>query len=702
MTVEKRNLIELLENCRIMKIPFFQREYTWDTHDTEKLLNDIYYSKTENYFLGSIILKKGKGHENIIIDGQQRISTIILIYKIILKYFKEFDSYELAKLKIVFNSLEFDSFNLKDGDKLLQIIRNDDGQFDPKIKNTKYYENYLAIDRFIRNMSNSNIDKEGIAVMLFEMLGKVFLSEIIVEEDVDQHKLFSQINSSGKPLTAFDLVKNYLFSDISNELEDNYKKEDTIKKMLDKLSDVTEFKNSKLRDNALRHFIAFKTISLPNQNKDAIYQSFISLKNKYYNDKSIEMFDDLYKFLFYYDYLINRKWEDNKTLSPMLLTLIESFSTYSVVLITIFIINSELHGYEINMSNEQVKIIEKSLLILEAYKYKREFYGHSEKTITRFIPKLSADIRNEYFDNYETNVVLYFFLVKKPSIDATYKMPSERDFEKGLNINGIYASGSSKEIIKSFLYRLSNHQYKDSPKLSTLSIEHIVPQDQSKWMSFGYNVDVELIDKLHTIGNLTLTSYNSELSNNIFSKKQELFKNKDGFPLNKYFINEVNEWNLIEIEKRAKWIYEICQKIWNFKDMDRIISDNQEFFNNYNYHFKEEIINETKVFDFGIKNGNLFHHNISYFKNIINLIDSYNIKKILSNLMVHGLSTKENELKVFGVQRSGWISQSIYSFFDIQSKEVKGKYDEEEFEEFIVSKNQDINLMVEYIRKELK
>ncbi|MGL5591898.1 MAG: DUF262 domain-containing protein, partial [Metamycoplasmataceae bacterium] len=141
MTVEKRNLIELLENCRIMKIPFYQREYTWDTQDTEKLLNDIFYSKTDKYFLGSIILKKGKGHENIIIDGQQRISTIILVYKIILKYFKDFESYELDKLKIVFDRLEFDSFNLKDGDKLLQIIRSEDDNFEPKIKETKYYEN---------------------------------------------------------------------------------------------------------------------------------------------------------------------------------------------------------------------------------------------------------------------------------------------------------------------------------------------------------------------------------------------------------------------------------------------------------------------------------------------------------------------------------------------------------------------------------
>ncbi len=474
MNIEPRTLEKLLKNCSDIKIPFYQRGYSWDKENVEKLLSDIYYSKTQSYFLGSIILKKGKGHSKIIVDGQQRISTILLIYKIIWKYC-DLNSNEIKiKLDSWYNEIKFDSANLKDGKSLSKIMDNQEELFDKETLKTRYYENYQVINEFVKNKP----DKEVVIKKLYDQLGKVILSEVIIDEDADEHILFSQINSTGKILSAFDLVKNYLFSHISNELEGDSAKEEKISKMLEKFDDVSDLKS---RDDAIRHFIGFKTAKLPNKNSKNIYQSFVELYEKNYIENSQSLFVELYEFFFYYNYLEKREWEENILLSPILNTLIESIGTYAILIITFFSENSRIKNEELEMTSDELSVIKNSLLILESYKFKREFYSLSEKTITRFIPLISSNIRKEKFLNFNTDVMVYFFLVHEPSIEATYRMPSDSEFKQGMKETRMY-----KKIAKLFLYRISTFLYKDTPGAKPLTIEHVIPQDQKKWIENGY------------------------------------------------------------------------------------------------------------------------------------------------------------------------------------------------------------------------
>jgi hypothetical protein len=127
------------------------------------------------------------------------------------------------------------------------------------------------------------------------------------------------------------------------------------------------------------------------------------------------------------------------------------------------------------MTSDELSVIKNSLLILESYKFKREFYSLSEKTITRFIPLISSNIRKEKFLNFNTDVMVYFFLVHEPSIEATYRMPSDSEFKQGMKETRMY-----KKIAKLFLYRISTFLYKDTPGAKPLTIEHVIPQDQKK------------------------------------------------------------------------------------------------------------------------------------------------------------------------------------------------------------------------------
>ena len=688
MTITAITLEELLKDCRKIKIPFYQRGYSWDKENVEKLLEDIYSSKTNNYFLGSIILKNN-GNSKIIIDGQQRISTILLIYKIIQKYYDK-NSSEI-KIDNWYNEIKFDSANLIDGKYLSEIIENEEKDFGPETIKTKYYENYMIINDFIKNKPINNF---------YNQLEKVLLSQVFIDTNADEHVIFSQINSTGKVLSGFDLVKNYLFSHISDDLQNisTSNKEKEITKTLNKLASVSEKLKSK--DDVVRHFIGFKTFKLPNKNSKNIYKTFVELHKNDYQKNSQLLFKDLYEFFFYYNYLEKKRWD--KKLSNSLNTLMESISTYAILIITFFSENSQIKNGVLEMTSDQLLVIKNSLLILEFYKFKREFCGISEKTITRFIPTISRDIRRKEFDNFKTDIVLYFFLVHENSIDSLVKkmsrMPSDSEFKKGINETHVY-----KKTANLFLYRISTfYNPKDHTPSTELTIEHIIPQELEKWIKDGYKEDLELVaSKIHTIGNLTLTAHNSGLSNKIFKFKKEYFSKNDNFPLNKYFNNpdnDIKEWNTKEIEIRANELFKNCQDIWYFDNYKNIISENQVF---NSFRESPENTENQEMLDFIAKNSVRFDGNKSHFKPIKDLINYHNIENLLKNLMVYGMSTENNEKEVFGVKKNGWVSQSIYNFLDLSSSRVKGKYDENQFNYFIKSNTKNIVWLVDYIKEEL-
>ncbi|MGL6125001.1 MAG: DUF262 domain-containing protein [Metamycoplasmataceae bacterium] len=574
----------LLKSCSNIQIPFFQRQYTWEAKHIETLLENIYDSEASEYFLGSIILKN-EGTKNIIIDGQQRISTILLIYKVVLNTYKSKDN-DYIVLKDLYKEMKFDSKNLEDGSQLLDIIKGDNGDIKLSQNSTNYLKNYNIINKFISDKQRENVDA---AKKLYYQLEKVVLARVIVV-NVDEHMLFSQINSTGKELSAFDLIKNYLFSHLSNRLQDDSEKDSKIKEKMKRFNIASDLKS---KDDIFRHFIGSQTGKLPKRESKIIYNEFAILHKTKYSQNIEEMFNDLHVFFVYYKFLETKEWRNTKynCLYPTLNSLIDSFNTYAIVLITIFTKNSELNHGKINISSEQFSIIENCLLILESYKFKRDFclWSNANQVVT-FIPRLSLDLVNSIFNNYKTDIVLYFLLIYRNLRDKKYRMPTDDEF-----LDGMYKASmfSKKPVVKSFLYRISIMEYKVTPRLEDLinevSIDHILPQSLTKWREAGYNEDEKDVDlKLHTIGNLTLTPNNSAYSNEVFKNKQEKMNSNNDvvFPLNKYLLKpEMVEWNIKEIDKRAKWLFDICQKKWNFdkykKEILILINKNEEVFSSF-------------------------------------------------------------------------------------------------------------------------
>ncbi len=573
MDISKRSINDILRTSNNLIIPFYQREYTWNQEEIKRLLEDIVSCETNNYYLGSLVLKNHKT-SRVIIDGQQRISTIWLILKAIYDKNDQLDKDYSNEIKRDLEGFEFKTMNLKDAGILKNIITDNTSSFSEKEEQSNYFLNYQQIKS---HLNTYNVDLN----LFYINLRKIVFALVIAEEKIDEHILFSQINSTGKKLTAFDLVKNYLFSKIN----ERYLNEENLDKKLEEKTNLLTLstdclKNDKDKNSFIRHFISYKTNELVNNDSLILYASFVDLFDKKIYSDILTAFDDLYLFATIYKYILNKEWLGEKYEKSMNI-LYPSSNTYMALFIDIFHRNSNLIDKKIIINELQKSNINKSLMVLEYYKVTREFYGSTEKTITRFIPKLVNEI-NKLELNISYEAKLFYKLYTEPNRDIKrnndfkYRMPRNVEFKSSFYSFNLYKKQSFCKIL---LIRLSSFQEKMKIDFKTFTIEHILPQTLTDWRAAGYKEgEMDIVAKEGTIGNLTLTNYNGESSNKVFSHKQKIME-KEGWKFNDYFLN-LQKWDLYEIQKRSEYLFDKINEIWNFSEIEKEIQLSLKEFNN--------------------------------------------------------------------------------------------------------------------------
>ena len=213
---------DIFNGARLIEVPFYQRAYVWKEEQWERFLTDMeYVSDTQrHYFLGSIILKNGEtpnmtdafSSRKIIIDGQQRLTTLILFFKVLC-------------LKVGCNGYFDHDFRFSNGDIAMQHGRNDSAAFKlvtsqntaGEIKNTTPPSSIIAAYNFFMQKAdpariNLNVIKQNVQ----------FVSVDLVDSE-DEQQVFDTINSLGVRLTTAELLKNYFYSrDNVREYEENW------------------------------------------------------------------------------------------------------------------------------------------------------------------------------------------------------------------------------------------------------------------------------------------------------------------------------------------------------------------------------------------------------------------------------------------------------------------------------------------------
>ncbi|UOR47248.1 DUF262 and DUF1524 domain-containing protein [Helicobacter pylori] len=523
-------------------IPIYQRLYSWGKEQCKQLWDDIIKvggnDKMDGHFIGSILYVRITHSNNaLIIDGQQRLTTITLLLTALRNHWsdkrKEIEDHYLInsnkdgdkKFRLILS--EFDK------DTLLYLI--DKNKRKPSEPSSKIVENFKLFEKWVSNTNKLET--------IFKGLEKLMIVGIGLKKGKDDPQLvFESINSKGIELTQTDLIRNYIV--METEIE---KQEGFYNKYWRAMEE--DFKqNKKWFDRFVRHYLTIKTKDIPNINK-----VYVALKDYQQKERiGIEdLLKDLQKYCGYFCRIVFKKEADkdlNKALGflvdlemdviyPLLL---ELYSDYSDGVLS---------------KDDFIPII----ALIESYICRRAVCGLGTNSLNKVFPSFTKRIqKDEYFKSLKAHF---------GSLTEKQRFPNNDEF-KDCFITIDFNKFQKKEY---FFERLENFDRKERVYTHEYTTEHIMPQELTEEWEKDLGQDHERIHTqyLHTIGNLTLTGYNSEYSNKSFQEKRGMEKGFKNSPLRlNQGLRDLESFGEEEIKKRANDLANLALKIWTYPKLD--------------------------------------------------------------------------------------------------------------------------------------
>lgn len=563
MRVDKGRIIyDLIEpNRRQYSIPVYQRNYDWSKDQCLKLFEDIVnaYTNDRTHFMGSIVIasvkSKNKLIRYIIIDGQQRMTTLFILLKALFDLAeRENDRERLSDWLL--NSDRYDEISIDDTNKLkLKPIKSDNNQllllmnnqFEEIDKSSNIYRNYelfqgkikerLEAGDYIRDICNG--------------VEKLICAMITLDTEDNPQEVFESINSTGLPLSISDLIRNYVLMTDDNQeyLYEHYWI--PIEKLVGKnkmSAFIVDYLNMKIEGT-------FKE-------KDA-YEVFKKhfREQKYSNEL---MLKEMLKYSKYF-YCFNHGDEIySKIVNQHLKSLRDLKQT--TIYVFLFKLFDDFHDGRFSMVE-----LEKILNFFVSYSVRRLVCEVGSNTLRGLFKTLYARVFGQANakEHYYDSIVCFF-----EQLTTKDAYPSDKEFSVALCENDLYHKSAACRFI---LLTLENYASKEILSNNNLTIEHIMPQNKNlsdEWKEMlGENWSDTRIKYLHTLGNLTLTGYNSELSDKSFDKKVKLLydKNSKVTVLNEDIIN-CDKWNQTTIEHRANVLADKLLKIFAIEPPVTVIS----------------------------------------------------------------------------------------------------------------------------------
>ena len=548
-------------------IPVYQRNYDWSHHQCKQLLDDILEigtnSKKNAHFIGSIVyvhddVYSASGiRELTTIDGQQRLTTLTLIYLVIYRLAKTLGKEQLFN-KInetyLINKFAADEEKLKlkpteNNNRALKYLLRSDNQ-----------EEYSDFSRLIDNFNyfKSRILEENYEAVLTG-ISKLMFVEISLDRDKDDpQRIFESLNSTGLELSQADLIRNYILMGLKrksqNKIYENYWEH------IEQLAKDESTNSSKVSDY-IRDYLTLENKKIPNKNK--VYHEF---KEKY-PTSTVEVLENILtpikKLVKHYNKLLNPAHEPDNDIRQQLqyINRLEINVAYPFLL-------KVYDDYSTGVISKQTFI--EVLELIQAFTWRRFIIGLPTNALNKIFMRLYEDIDSQ---NYLTSIQLA--LLKKK---GSQRFPRNKEVVNTLREKDMYGINPKNRVY--FLERLENHRNKELVKIdgnSDITIEHIFPQNpEPKWkIELGedeYNFIKE--NYLNTIANLTLSGNNGKLGNKKFLSKKEMNVDgeEQGYKYSRLWLNsyltQIDKWGKNEIEKRFQIIEERFLSIWVFPDID--------------------------------------------------------------------------------------------------------------------------------------
>jgi len=556
MKANEENLLRFLDVTKQFIIPIYQRTYSWDISQCRQLWNDIVKAgnddSLEGHFIGSIVyIQHGSFQvssvpELLVIDGQQRLTTISLLLLALSEAIKKEGSIGQINYKKIMNYYLVN--NEEDNDFYLKLLLT---KIDKETWKSILLGKEIPSEGSRRVIDNYKFFKDQIVKTdlekLYKGIAKLTIIDVALDKDRDNPQLiFESLNSTGLDLSQADLIRNYVLMQLDPksqiELYTDY--------WFPMEKNFGHAEYSELFDRFMRDYLTLKTGKIPNIKN--VYSAF-----KAYAKESVSVTDlveDVYRYSKYFVNIALSKEEDK-----LIAGVLDNINTLKVDVSYPFLL--EVYDDYVNekLSKEEfISILE----LVESYILRRAVCGIPTNSLNKTFANLSKEIdKGSYVESFRAKMLLK---------DSYKRFPTDSEFRQELRVKDIY----NTRIRNYLLDKLENYGRKERVDIGSYTIEHIMPQNENlsiEWKKdLGENWQEVQLRYLHTIGNLTLTGYNSELSDKPFIVKRNM---EGGFSDSPIRINrglaKLNVWNEEAILNRAKEITDLAIKIWKFPNLEK-------------------------------------------------------------------------------------------------------------------------------------
>ena len=614
-------------------IPVYQRNYDWTNNECKELINDVIAVEKYNrgtHFIGSIVFihegtySTSEVKELVIIDGQQRLTTINIIYVALFRFAKDnsmkneadmllnmfltnqYVQHESSKLKLKqtdTNSLAFKA--------IMNGTENEFNHYSNVIENFKYFQ--------------SIITKESFHTILNGLKRLIFVEISLERGKDDPQRIFESLNSTGLDLSQSDLIRNYILMDLDPKNQNKVFEqiwnpiEENARDLVKQKSVVSDY---------IRDYLTLRNKKIPNKNK--VYVEF----KKLYTEKDetyTQELENIKSLSIHYKKFINpSSIQDNNIRREL-----EYISRLEINVAFPFLLQVFEDAENGLISNDELI---KILKLIQTYTWRRFVVGLPTNALNKIFMTLYSEVdTEEYYDS------IALALIKKR---GSAKFPTDEDLKTALKDKDLYnIQSKNRNYMFELLENYNNREYVNTAN-ENITIEHIFPQTPNEDWNKTLTPDdyFQFKEKyVNTIANLTLSGNNGALSNKSFKDKKTMNRQgaEQGYNYSRLWLNDylktIDNWNIANYNERFDLIYSRFLKIWEYPDVVIPVSENtdeQTLFNAESpTHKKLEyfIFENTKVDEEVIAQMYFYVIEKLYEKNAQLLLEAKDIFKITRN-----------------------------------------------------------------------
>ena len=536
-------------------IPVYQRNYDWKKENCKQLFDDLVSVEKdgkETHFFGSIVSYAHSRDEVVLIDGQQRITTVSLILIAIVNALKK-GAMSTKDDTLVFRIEDFlvDKYDRTERKFRLKPFRDDRVAFDSLIykdeadyiHESKVTINYRYFyDRIVTNKELS-VDELFHAVNCLEIID----IELEPQHGDNPQLIFESLNSTGLDLTESDKIRNFVLMNLEPAVQESY---------YDKYWNKIEKCSRDELDGFVRNYLTVKRGVIPTLK--GIYPAFKAYTKSRGDIESV-LQDMLVYACAYQDVVSFNIGDDDANEVAKRLDLLDMTVAYP------FLMAFVAYAKETGMDDKEIC---KVFSCVETFIFRRLMCGLPTNVLNKIFATLhSSVLKNKRDTDTYSSVMIY--LLESRKLSSAF--PKDEEFINGFTTKNVYSMrAKNKEYIFERLENGSSKEKNDvvgNIEKGVLTIEHIMPQTLTTAWKQALGEDWEAIQEkwLHTISNLTLTGYNSNYSNKSFLEKKTM-KNgfiDSGIRLN-HFIAQFDKWDEEELGLRKAKLSEMALEIWEY------------------------------------------------------------------------------------------------------------------------------------------